>query len=47
MEDKLNLEVVTSVNGDVKIEELNKKIDTLGNEAKETGKEVDNLEEQA
>lgn len=44
MEDKLNLEVVTSVNGDVKIEELNKKIDTLGNEAKETGKEVDNLE---
>lgn len=45
MEDKLNLEVVTSVNGDVKVEELNKKIDILGKRAKETGKEVNNLED--
>ena len=37
------IEIITSVNGEEQVESLGREIDTLGNKAKKTGKELDNL----
>lgn len=44
MPEKEYIEIITSVNGENKVEQLNKKVDNLGNEAKETNIEVNKFD---